>query len=154
MTGTVKWFKADKGFGFIAPDGGGKDVFVHFSGIQGSGYRSLEQGARVEFEVAPGPKGPQAVNVVRIDGGSTSPPPGEGGRMGAEGVNREPPRRPEFRGAFQSERAAGFSRDQGDGSGRRRQERGRDRSKDSDRDRDRERGRGRRHGRDEDDEDY
>src|SRR3954469_22546981 len=58
--GTVKWFNADKGFGFITVDGGGADVFVHFSAIQSSGYRSLEENQRVEFEIAQGQKGPQA----------------------------------------------------------------------------------------------
>jgi CspA family cold shock protein len=63
VTGTVKWFNAEKGFGFIAqPDGGG-DVFVHHSAIQMSGYRSLEEGQRVEFEVQKGPKGLMATNV-------------------------------------------------------------------------------------------
>ncbi|GAB1819649.1 MULTISPECIES: cold-shock protein [Streptosporangiaceae] len=61
--GTVKWFNAEKGFGFIAPDGGAPDVFVHFSAITGSGYRNLEDGQRVEFEVTEGPKGPQASQV-------------------------------------------------------------------------------------------
>jgi CspA family cold shock protein len=61
--GTVKWFNAEKGFGFIAPDGGGDDVFVHFSAIQSGGYRSLEENQRVEFEVTRGQKGPQADNV-------------------------------------------------------------------------------------------
>lgn len=61
--GTVKWFNADKGFGFIAPDGGAADVFVHFSEIVGNGYRSLENGQRVEFEVTQGQKGPQASQV-------------------------------------------------------------------------------------------
>jgi CspA family cold shock protein len=61
--GTVKWFNADKGFGFIAQDGGGDDVFVHFSAIQSSGYRSLEENQRVEFDVTQGQKGPQAEQV-------------------------------------------------------------------------------------------
>jgi CspA family cold shock protein len=62
-TGTVKWFNSEKGFGFIAPEGGGPDVFVHYSAIQSSGYRSLEENQRVEFEVTQGPKGPQATRV-------------------------------------------------------------------------------------------
>ena len=61
--GTVKWFNAEKGFGFIAQEGGGDDVFVHFSAIQMQGYKSLEEGQQVEFEVTQGPKGPQAENV-------------------------------------------------------------------------------------------
>ncbi len=58
--GTVKWFNAEKGFGFIAQDGGGPDVFVHFSAIQADGYRSLDENQRVEFEVVQGQRGPQA----------------------------------------------------------------------------------------------
>jgi CspA family cold shock protein len=61
--GTVKWFNSEKGFGFISIDGGGADVFVHFSAIDASGYRSLEENQRVEFEVTQGPKGPQADKV-------------------------------------------------------------------------------------------
>lgn len=61
--GTVKWFNPDKGFGFIAVDGGGADVFVHYSEIQGGGFRSLEDNQRVEFEVVQGAKGPQASAV-------------------------------------------------------------------------------------------
>ena len=61
--GTVKWFNSEKGFGFIAPEGGGEDVFVHFSAIQMQGYKALEENQRVEFEVTQGPKGPQAENV-------------------------------------------------------------------------------------------
>ena len=61
--GTVKWFNADKGFGFINVDGGNEDVFVHFSAIESNGYRSLDENQRVEFEVTQGPKGPQADKV-------------------------------------------------------------------------------------------
>jgi CspA family cold shock protein len=61
--GTVKWFNADKGFGFITPDDGGADVFAHFSAIAASGFRSLEENQRVEFEVGQGRKGPQAENI-------------------------------------------------------------------------------------------
>ena len=63
--GTVKWFDASKGYGFITREKG-KDVFVHFSAIQGDGYRSLQEGAAVEFEVTEGPKGPQAANVTPL----------------------------------------------------------------------------------------
>src|SRR5690348_11959257 len=65
-TGTVKWFNAEKGFGFIAQDGGGPDVFVHYSAINATGYRSLDEAQRVEFEVTQGPKGPQADAVRPI----------------------------------------------------------------------------------------
>jgi CspA family cold shock protein len=60
--GTVKWFNADKGFGFITPDDGGADLFAHFSAIASSGFRSLEENQRVEFEITQGQKGPQASN--------------------------------------------------------------------------------------------
>jgi CspA family cold shock protein len=61
--GTVKWFSAEKGFGFITPEDGSADVFVHFSAIAGEGYKNLEEGQKVEFEVTQGPKGPQASTV-------------------------------------------------------------------------------------------
>ena len=66
-TGTVKWFNESKGFGFISPSDGGKDVFVHFSAIQGDGFKTLSEGQSVSFDVEDGPKGPQATNV-RGDG--------------------------------------------------------------------------------------
>lgn len=62
-TGTCKWFNSEKGYGFIAVDGGGNDVFVHFSALAGDGYRELAEGQRVEFSTAQGPKGPQAADV-------------------------------------------------------------------------------------------
>lgn len=64
--GSVKWFNGEKGFGFIAQDGGGPDVFVHYSAISGSGFKSLDEGQRVEFEVGQGQKGPQAQDVRTI----------------------------------------------------------------------------------------
>jgi len=62
-SGTVKWFNEEKGFGFITPDGGGKDVFAHFSAIQNPGFKSLKENQRVTFDVTTGPKGPQATNI-------------------------------------------------------------------------------------------
>lgn len=64
--GTVKWFNADKGYGFVSPEGGGEDLFVHFSAIQGSGYKTLEEGQRVSYTVTQGQKGPQASEVSVI----------------------------------------------------------------------------------------
>lgn len=67
VTGTVKWFNATKGFGFISPDQGGEDIFVHFSAIENNGgYRTLEEGAKVEFEVQSSDRGPSATNVKKI----------------------------------------------------------------------------------------
>ena len=64
--GTVKWFNAEKGFGFIAPDGGAQDVFVHYSEISGSGFRSLAENQRVQFDIGQGAKGPQATGVTPV----------------------------------------------------------------------------------------
>ncbi len=82
-TGTVKWFNADKGFGFISQQDGA-DVFVHFSAIQTTGYRTLEEGQKVEFEVQQGPKGLQAANVQPVGGG--------GGGGGGHQPHGGPPR--------------------------------------------------------------
>ena len=62
-TGTVKWFNDSKGFGFVTPEGGGKDLFAHFSAIQGNGFKTLQEGQRVTFDVTTGAKGPQASNI-------------------------------------------------------------------------------------------
>lgn len=67
-TGVVKWFNAEKGYGFITPDDGSDDVFAHFSNIQSNGFRSLDEGDRVEFEITRGPKGLQASEIVKIQG--------------------------------------------------------------------------------------
>ena len=77
--GTVKWFNAEKGYGFITPEDGGKDCFVHFSAIQGGGFKKLEEGQKVEFEIGQGQKGPQAENVVALDGGTGGGGGGGGG---------------------------------------------------------------------------
>ena len=82
--GTVKWFNDDKGYGFITPDDGGEDLFVHHTGIAGSGFKSLEEGEKVSYEVTQGKKGMQTVNVFK---GSTDRP----GSRGTEEFLRVPP---------------------------------------------------------------
>ena len=64
--GTVKWFSDQKGYGFVTPEDGSKDVFVHHSAIQGEGFKTLREGQQVEFEITQGPKGPQASNVSKL----------------------------------------------------------------------------------------
>ena len=65
-TGTIKWFSDQKGYGFITPDDGRKDIFVHFSALQGEGFKTLSEGQKVQFDVTSGPKGEQAANVVKL----------------------------------------------------------------------------------------
>jgi cold shock protein len=121
-TGTVKWFNAEKGFGFITPDGGGKDCFVHFSAIQGSGFKSLDEGERVEFEVGQGQKGPQAENVTRVGGEGGGGGGGEGGGGGGGGGGG--------RGGGRGGRGGGYGGGGGGGYGRDREGRGGGRDRD------------------------
>ena len=65
-TGVIKWFSDQKGYGFVTPDGGGKDIFVHHSGIEGAGFKSLSEGDKVQFEITQSPKGEQATKVKKI----------------------------------------------------------------------------------------
>ena len=92
-TGSVKWFSRAKGYGFIAPDDQEKEIFVHCSGIEAEGYRNLEQGQRVTFEVEDTPKGPQAIHVSVVASDAEAPAPSEetsaGAKTEAEAPNEE-----------------------------------------------------------------
>lgn len=80
-TGTVKWFNDAKGFGFIEPEGGGEDVFAHFSAIRMDGFRTLRQGGRVSFDLAQGPKGQLAQNICPLDAEAVAPDTADGARQ-------------------------------------------------------------------------
>ena len=74
-SGSVKWFNGEKGYGFIAPDDGGSDLFIHFSNIRGDGYKTLQEGEPVDFEASEGQKGPEAINVQSRGGNTATRPP-------------------------------------------------------------------------------
>jgi CspA family cold shock protein len=90
ILGTVKWFSRVKGYGFISPDGGEKDVFVHYSAISGDGYRNLEEGQRVEFVIEDSPKGPQAADVVGQDEALSPASAAGGGEMFDQDTEEQP----------------------------------------------------------------
>jgi CspA family cold shock protein len=93
-TGTVKWFNDAKGFGFVTPEGGGKDLFAHFSAIQGQGFKTLREGQRVQFDVTAGPKGEQAANIRMLD--YTSKTLSAPGSFGCRGLLKKARPRPGF----------------------------------------------------------
>jgi CspA family cold shock protein len=126
-TGVVKWFNAEKGYGFITPDDGGKDCFVHFSAIQGGGFRKLEEGQKVELEVGQGQKGPQAENVTALDGGTGGGGEGGGSReRGGRGGGG-------YGGGGSGGGGGGYGGGGGGGGGGRGGRGGRDRDRDRDR---------------------
>ena len=114
-TGTVKWFSSEKGYGFITPDDGSADVFVHFSAIAGEGYRNLDEGQKVEFETTSGPKGPQAASVKL----ASEPTPKESLEGGGPPITSQPSR-PPVKGALQLQHktaCVASSRGKGEGHG-------------------------------------
>ncbi len=84
--GTVKWFNDAKGFGFIEPEGGGEDVFAHFSAIQMDGFRTLKQGGKVSYDLVQGPKGQLAQNICPVDGAAATRPGQQPASVGAQAI--------------------------------------------------------------------